>query len=597
MIAKRPFFTFFCAGLVAIVGCKARVDQARVLDADDTNAVAAGGADASQPTFADAAPMDIELLRQAAYKRCQAPTFVKPNPPAIPDLDPPQFNSHGVEVHHLATGEVATEDATGNYPAGSVKGPGIDYSEEGLIQTSHDLHSDLDFFFRSRPRAALNPLPVQLFLQKAGSPSYERVTWEMANFDYSNPGIDAKIDASKLPEAGKILTKLLVGHKSPTGGWPQIFDYGSTGYLRFQGYSQVPGASFRTAGSHNVFGKEFLNPTTNQPTGDEDFGLLEALFFSVKDGQTTSVLALIESDLFCGALDLKLTPGEESVVDVDSFWYTRRDFKWQEEPNTGFVSYSSMFFHGVAPAADGHHDEHTDAAHDSDTLIVTYKDNTSIVTPIKVPTSTQVYNAPGPGIGTFVVGLTPAFTAGHFKAGQTVEIWSGVASGEPRTSDGTTTSWKVVGTNAAVGTISLQGNKTGASTITGNDFMFVKGERLFVKDVTDQNGNKEVRRFLFENVDRNPVNYTYYQLALKTSSYQYRASYGVEILDSNVKTGVRLVEHIPNKEYLDNLVAFSCLRQDISASKSAEDFSHFHYKTWSCYPGSPSCPSPDQIGH
>lgn len=585
-MAKRIAYKLLAVSLV-LAGCKTTETQSVLRD----NGTAGAG-----PTFTNAASMDVNQLRQTAFDRCQAANFVRPNPAPVPDLDPPQFNSHGIELHYLPNGQLAPEDQAGEYPANAVKGKGIDYSEEGLIEASHDLYSDQEFFFRSRPRAALNTVPVQLYVKKTGATTYDRVTWDMAGFDYANAKIKAPIDAASLAAAGKVLTKLIVGHKSPKGGWPQIFDYGSTGYLRFQGYSQVPGASFRTAGAHNVFGTEYMNPHTNQPTSGEDFGLLQAAFFSVKDAKTSSVLALVEGDLFCGVLDISLTPGEESVVEVDSYWYTRRDFVWQDEPNTGFVTYSSMFYHNAEPAADGHHDEHTDGAHDSDTLIVSYKDGTNSIIPIKVPTATtNVYDPPKNSNGTFVVGLYPNFSADRFKVGQIVEIWSGIAAGDARTSDGTKKSWKIIALDPQIGILTLEGDHTAASTIGAKDFLFAQGHRLFVTDVTDKAGNRPVDGFLLENVDRNPDHYVYYRLALKESSYEYRSSYGVKILDSNVKTGVRLVEHAPDKEFLDNIVAFSCLRQDIPKSKSAADFSHFHYKTWSCYPGSKTCPAPDQI--
>ena len=585
-MAKQIAFKLLVAALI-LTGCKTTENQSALRD----NGTTGGG-----PTFSGAATMDIKQLRDVAFQRCQAANFVRPNPAPVPDLDPPQFNSHGIELHYLPNGILAPENQAGEYPANAVKGKGIDYSEEGLIAASRDIYSDQDFFFRSRPRSALNTVPVQLFVKKTGSANYDRVTWDMAGFDYSDPGIKAPIDAANLAAAGKVLTKLIVGHKTPQGGWPQIFDYGSTGYLRFQGYSQVPGASFRTAGAHNVFGTEYFNPHTNKPTSGEDFGLLQAAFFSVKDSETTNVLALVEGDLFCGALDINMSPGEESVVEVDSYWYTRRDFVWKEEPNTGFVTYSSMFYQNAKPTTNNHHDEHTDGAHDSDTLIVNYKDGTNSVFPIKVPTAnTNVYDPPKNSSGSFVVGLYPNFSAGRFKVGETVEIWSGVAAGVPRTSDGTKQSWKILALDPQIGILTLEGDHTSASTIGAKDFLFVQGQRLYVTDVTEKDGNKAVQGFLLENVDRDPKNYTYYRQALKESSYEHRASYGVKILASNVKTGVRLIEHAPDKEYLDNIVAFSCLRQDIPKSKSADDFSRFHYKTWSCYPGSKTCPSPDQL--
>ncbi len=564
----------------------------RTVKSSALNEAAPSGGDAagtSGPVFADSTVMNVAELRRNAFERCQAPQFVRPNPPPVKDLDPPQFNQYG-EVRYLPTGEVAVPDATGKFPEGAAKGPGLDYNEEGLIQPGHDLYAAQEFAFLSRPRAALNQLPVQLFVRKGDGETYERLTWEGAAFSYTNPGIQAPIDASQLPAAGRVLTKLLVAHKAPDGGFPQIFDYGSTGYLRFQGYPQVPGASFRSAGAHNVFGNEYLNPATGKPTPGEDFGLLEAIFFTVQDGKTAGLLALIEGDLFCGALDIKLTPGDEAVADVDSYWYTRRDFRWQEEPNTGFAAYSSMYYQGYNPSGDGHHDEHTDAAHDSDTLIVRYKDQSTSVTKIKVPAdNSRLYNAPGKSQGTFVIGLFPAFSAGRFKAGDQVEIWSGVAAGEPRTSDGQQKSWEVVEVNPAVGTVSLKGDNTEASTIGGQDLIFVQGHRLAVTDVSK---GKEVQAFYLENADRDPDHYQYFRQALKGSSYEYRSSYAVEILESNVETGVRLVEHAPDREFLDNLVAFSVLRQDLPKAKTPEQFAHFHYKTWSCYPGSATCPAP-----
>lgn len=98
--------------------------------------------------------------------------------------------------------------------------------------------------------------------------------------------------------------------------------------------------------------------------------------------------------------------------------------------------------------------------------------------------------------------------------------------------------------------------------------------------VTEFNRPTDVIQYwILGNEDRNPDHYADFESALGGSNYQWRSSYSVQILESSVKTAVRLYEEETNGEYKDNIVAASTIAQDIPKAKSAEDFVRFKYKT------------------
>ncbi|MGZ3702423.1 MAG: glucan biosynthesis protein [Bdellovibrionota bacterium] len=302
---------------------------------------------ASARNSSERVSMDLDQLKTAAFARCQN-AFSPPAIAPVPELDPPRNGEAG------ATGMV--------------------YAEELAVRTTNLLDRN-DFYFSPRPRAAVNSIPMDLFVDNDGSGTYQRMTWDEANPDYSSPQIQPAIDKGAIPAAGRVLTELIVGHRSPRGDYPQLFDIRSSAYLRFAGFPpQVTGASLRL-GAHGIFGHG-----RGDASQKEDFPVIRALYASAPDARKAHALVLLESGLFCGALSLDLAPARNNaLITVDSYWYTREDFHWQDDPNTGLVAYSSMFWR-AASAANPH-----GAAHDSDTLFVKFADGSQTKAAINPP--------------------------------------------------------------------------------------------------------------------------------------------------------------------------------------------------------------------
>lgn len=292
--------------------------------------------------------MNIERLKSTAFARCQAP-FVAPTIEPVPALDPPR--------------------------AGGPEAEGLVFQEELSIRTSNLFEAN-GFYFSPRPRAALNVLPMEIFVDETGIGTYRPKTWADAKPDYSSPAIQPPIDKESLPSVGKVLTELIIGHVSPNGDFPQLFDLRSSAYVRFAGYPpQVTGASLRL-GAHRIFGRALAeNP------GREDFPMIRSLFVSAPDPATARAYVLLESAFFCGALDLAMSEGADAEITVDGYWYTRTNFNWKKDPHTGFVAYSSMLFKNEFDTPERESDE----AHDSDVLNVSYRSGKKIRHELSVP--------------------------------------------------------------------------------------------------------------------------------------------------------------------------------------------------------------------
>jgi hypothetical protein len=284
--------------------------------------------------------MDMERLKLEAFQRCQG-EFVKPVITPVPVLDPPQ--------------------------SGGPDQVGMIFQEELSVRTQNLLDRD-DFYFSPRPRAAVNTLPMEIFVDADNSGSFIRKTWDDANPDFTSSIIQPPIDKNTLPPAGRVLTEMIIGHKAPAGGYPQLFDIRSSAYVRFAGYPpQVTGASMRL-GAHKIFSKG----GKDENAAHEDFPIIRALFVSVPNLKTARALVLLESQLFCGALSLDMTEGENAAITVDNYFFTREDYRWKKDPHTAFVAYSSMLWKTEKQTPERDSDE----AHDSDMLTVKFADNT-----------------------------------------------------------------------------------------------------------------------------------------------------------------------------------------------------------------------------
>lgn len=397
--------------------------------------------------------MDMQILKANAFAACQVP-YIAPKPEPVPMLDPP---NGGLEVEGMA------------------------FQEELSVRTKNVLDQD-GFYFSPRPRAAVNSIPMNIYVDPKNIGVYQLKTWEDAEVDYTSEIIQPKIDKNLIPEAGRVLTEIVIGHRSPKGDYPQLFDLRSSAYFRFAGYPpQITGASLRL-GAHKIAGLG----ENDKPGFREDFPVVRSVYASILSPKTAQVLVLVESDLFCGALDMQMSEGDQAEVVVDSYWYTREDFDWKKDPNTGFIAYSSMLWKTQRQTPETTNDE----AHDSDTLKIDF----------------------GNGV--------------HRK-------------------------------------INLQ-------PISGTD--------VRVRDLSARSSTVPVSWSL-SNEDRNPQHYEEFQSALGNTNYQYRASYRVDILESSIKTGVSLYEMEPDKEYKDNIVAATTIRENFKKATSVDGAVHFKYKT------------------
>ena len=403
--------------------------------------------------------MNIQLLKARAFEKCQVP-FKMPVTVPVPVLDPPKD--------------------------GAPESEGMVYQEELSVRTSNFL-DEQGFYFSPRPRAAVNTLPMDVFVQHKKTDLFEKKTWEDANVDYSSPNIKPKISKGDIPEAGRVLTELIVGHKSPDGGYPQLFDLRSSAYFRFAGYPpQVTGASMRL-GAHKIFGHE-----ADTSVGvKEDFPIVRSVYASINNSHIASALVIVENELFCGALSMQMTEGSNGTNDadvlVDSYWFLRENFDYKKDPNTALVLYSSMYWKTNDLLPNGKYV----VAHDSDTIRVKSAAGVSSKYPIEPP---------------------------------------------------------------------------------------AKGLRI-----TDLSKDSETSEWTLSNEDHNPAHFAKFESALGNTNYNFRASYKVQILESNVKTGVTIYEQATDAEYGDNLVAASTLRQNVKKSQSTNDFIHFKYRTTSFY--------------
>ncbi len=345
-------FIKYTGGIVLHHSFRTRVNIMRLLNSLSFAIVVAVVACSSAPTRAhagnrkaantDSVPMDIERLKARAFSACQSPNVAFVVEP-VPFLDPPTVNGSDNE--------------------------GLVYQEELAIRTANLLDKD-GFYFSPRPRAAVNQLPMKIYVDEEGKGSYVLKTWDDANPDYSSSDIKPPINRDLIPPSGRVLSEVIIGHQAPQGGYPQLFDIRSSAYVRFAGYPpQITGASLRL-GVHRIFGKT-ANPKKSVP---EDFPVIRTMFMSLLNNQTARAFLILENQLFCGALVVDMTEGLNAEVLVDGYWYTRNDFNWRKDPHTGFVAYSSMLFKTEKQTLE----RATDEAHDSDTFRIKFADGTQI---------------------------------------------------------------------------------------------------------------------------------------------------------------------------------------------------------------------------
>lgn len=400
--------------------------------------------------------MDLPTLKQKAFDLSQA-TFVPQIIQPIPMLDPP------VDGSPTSLGMVFEEE--------------LAITVQNLLDPQNNT-----FYMKATPRAALNQRKIVVYTDQDPDGFYDLRTYPDLQANYSSAIIQPPINVNLIPISGKVLSKWIVGHFQPGNGFPQFFDVGASGYVRFNGYvPQIQGASYRLA-SHKVFGP------------GEDFPVVREIYAKIVNAQVANLLVLVDSEGFTGALSMDLAPGPQSTITVDGYWYPRRNITLAQEPETGFVTYSSMFFQDERDTPT----ESTDEAHDTDFLVVGYDTN----------------------------------------------------------ADGRVD--KIVERQI--------NNPSNAGEIVRTDFGASQpGAQLY---------------WSLENRDRNPSHYS----AFAGAQYHLRASYGVELLSSDVPLSVHLHEEHTEVESNDNLVINGAIREDLLKAIQLAGEVRVRYRTTAFYP-------------
>lgn len=254
---------------------------------------------------------------------------------------------------------------------------------EGLVYQEYlgiegdKFYEDKYWWAESRPRGSQNKYPLKVYSYDSDKRKYKEIKYNIENYDYSAPQITPPVE--EIPPAGRYITAIDLGHILSYGKFPKFFTIGGDGYLRFIPLAEgrEMGASFRVAG-HNV--------TWSEENGDpenEDFPVVRKVYLKRVSDNSMKIAALLDCKAFTGVMNMKVKPGEETVMKVDAKFFPRRDILISEEPETGFAAFSSMFFLGDERNDElmGEEDEFPntpwnphDEAHDSDTLVVRYND-------------------------------------------------------------------------------------------------------------------------------------------------------------------------------------------------------------------------------
>ena len=276
-----------------------------------------------------AVPMNLDLLTERAFALSQE-TYQPVVVPPVEILDYPA-----------------------DYQPGSV---GLVFQEKDAIRTANFLDSS-GVYVKPHVRGSNNKMSMRIFVDENRDGWFDERFYEDAQADYSDPIIQPPIDPANIPPAGRVISQLSVGAPQPNQGCPQFLTIGAEGYGRFNGYApQTVGSSFRVAAS-NIFSMN------GQP---EEFPFFREMYATILDVQHVRLLGLVDSEDFTGAVSLTLSPGPQTVFDVDGTWFPRRELVAGGSGVTAFLAYSSMFWKDELDTPG----DTTDEAHDIDRLVV-----------------------------------------------------------------------------------------------------------------------------------------------------------------------------------------------------------------------------------
>lgn len=274
-------------------------------------------------------PMDLDLLTERAFALSQE-TYQPVIVPPVEILD---------------------------YPADyELESVGLVFQEKDAIRTENFLDQQ-GVYVKPHVRGSNNKLSMRIWVDENRDGWFDERFYDDAQADYSDPIIQPPIDPADIPPAGRVISQLSVGAPQPNQGFPQFFTIGAEGYGRFNGYvPQTVGSSFRVAAS-NVFS---MNGQA------EEFPFFREMYATIVDAQRVRLLGLVDSEGFTGAVSIVVSPGPQTVLDVDATWFPRRELVAGGSEATAFLAYSSMFWKDELDTPG----DTTDEAHDIDRLVV-----------------------------------------------------------------------------------------------------------------------------------------------------------------------------------------------------------------------------------
>jgi hypothetical protein len=250
-----------------------------------------------------------------------------------------------------------------DYPADyQLESIGLVFQEKDAIRTANFLDQN-GVFVKPQVRGSNNKMSMRIFVDENRDGWFDERFYEDAQADYSDPIIQPPIDPADIPPAGRVISQLSVGAPQPNQGFPQFLTIGAEGYGRFNAYTpQTVGSSFRVAAS-NIFA---MNGQS------EEFPFFREMYATIVDAQRVRLLGLVDSEDFTGAVSITVSPGLQTVLDVDATWFPRRELVAGGHEATAFLAYSSLFWKDEWDTPWDASDE----AHDIDRLVVGLDTNT-----------------------------------------------------------------------------------------------------------------------------------------------------------------------------------------------------------------------------
>lgn len=310
--------------------------------------------------------VDYQKLKDKASEMAKEKAPLN-SPPPVPELDPP--------------------------PDGDVTAPGLNYTEYEAIR-GDVVYRDRESWIEARPRGNVHKDPINLYVYNSVKDEYGLIDYILTQYDYIDPLITPPLE--EIPVDGQYISGVKIGHKMSDGKFPEIINISGNGYVRFTGFPPLlMGASLRF-GFHNVGGSSLAeNPA------EEDFPKITDVYIKKLDEEKYRIMFLLNAQDYTAALDITLTPGEETTMEVKATYYPKRDIDLSVEPNTGFVGFSSMFWKGAKDTPQDPYDQ----AHDSDFVTVFFNDGSNIEYPLSNPASPNIidFKKPDKGISGFML--------------------------------------------------------------------------------------------------------------------------------------------------------------------------------------------------